>query len=110
MNKLKKRWNVTSNWQLVIIFIVFAITGSTAAYLSKPVTSALGITKENLSLWLYWPLRLLIIFPVYQVMLVFIGAIFGQFAFFWEFEKKMLDRMKLGFIGEYVDSKLKKEQ
>ena len=58
MNKLKERWNVTSNWQLVIIFIVFAITGSTAAYLSKPVTSALGITKENLSLWLYWPFRL----------------------------------------------------
>ena len=94
MNKLKERWNVTSNWQLVIIFIVFAITGSTAAYLSKPVTSALGITKENLSLWLYWPFRLLIIFPVYQVMLVIIGAIFGQFAFFWEFEKKMLDKSR----------------
>lgn len=110
MNKLKERWNVTSNWQLTIIFIVFAITGSTAAYLSKPVTSVLGITKENLSLWLYWPFRLLIIFPVYQVMLVVIGAVFGQFAFFWEFEKKMLDRMKLGFIGKYVDSKIKKEQ
>jgi hypothetical protein len=48
MNKLKERWNVTSNWQLVIIFIVFAITGSTAAYLSKPVTSALGITTASL--------------------------------------------------------------
>jgi hypothetical protein len=110
MKKLKERWNITSNWQLIIIFIVFGITGSTAAYLSKPVTSALGITKENLSLWLYWPFRLLIIFPVYQVILVIIGAIFGQFAFFWEFEKKMLDRMKLGFITKYVDSKLKKEQ
>jgi len=110
MKNLKQRWNVSSNWQLTIIFIVFAITGSTAAYLSKPVTTALGITKENLSLWIYWPFRLLIIFPVYQVMLVIIGAVFGQFAFFWEFEKKMLDRMKLGFISKYVDSKLKKEQ
>jgi len=110
MKKLKERWNVTSNLQLTIIFIVFAITGSTAAYLSKPVTTALGITKENLSLWLYWPFRLLIIFPVYQVILVIIGAIFGQFAFFWNFEKKMLDRMKLSFISKYVDSKLKKEQ
>ncbi len=110
MNKLKERWNVTSNWQLTLIFIVFAITGSTAAFLSKPVTVALGITKENLSLWLYWPFRLLVIFPVYQVMLVLIGTIFGQFTFFWEFEKKMLDRMKLGFVGKYVDSKLKKEQ
>ena len=110
MKKLKQRWNITSNWQLLIIFIVFAITGSTAAYISKPITNALGITKESMSLWLYWPFRLLIIFPVYQVLLVIIGTIFGQFAFFWEFEKKMLERMKLGFIGEYVDSKLKKEQ
>jgi hypothetical protein len=108
MNKLKERWKIKSNGQLIIIFIVFAITGSTAAYLSKPVTSTLGITKENLSLWLYWPFRLLIIFPVYQVLLVIIGTIFGQFAFFWEFEKKMLDRMKLGFIGRFVDSKIKK--
>lgn len=109
MNKLKQRWNITSNWQLTIILIVFAITGSTAAYLSKPVTSLLGITKENLALWLYWPFRLLIIFPVYQVLLVLIGAILGQFEFFWNFEKKMLDRMKLGFISNYIDSKLKRE-
>ena len=110
MKKLKERWNVSSNWQLTIIFIVFAITGSTAAYLSKPVTTALGITKENLSLWLYWPIRLIVIFPVYQVLLVVLGALFGQFQFFWEFEKKMLNRMKLGFIANYVDSKLKKKQ
>jgi hypothetical protein len=42
--------------------------------------------------------------------LVVLGALFGQFHFFWEFEKKMLNRMKLGFIANYVDSKLKKEQ
>jgi len=68
MNKLKQRWNITSNWQLLIIFIVFAITGSTAAYISKPITNALGITKESMSLWLYWPVRLLLIFPLYQVL------------------------------------------
>mgnify|MGYP003419518683 CR=1 FL=1 len=108
MNKLKKRWNVSSNWQLTIIFIVFAITGSTAAYLSKPFTNFLGLTKESMSLWLYWPIRLIIIFPIYQVILVLIGALFGQFKFFWEFEKKMLDRMKLGFIADYVDKFIKK--
>ena len=90
MKKLKQRWNITSNWQLLIIFIVFAITGSTAAYISKPITNALGITKESMSLWLYWPVRLLLIFPLYQVLLVLIGTLFGQFKFFWEFEKKML--------------------
>ncbi len=107
MNKLKQRWNITSNWQLVIIFIVFAITGSTAAYLSKPVTNYLGITKDSMSLWFYWPLRLILLFPIYQILLVFIGALFGQFSFFWEFEKKMLYRMKLGFIADFFDNKLK---
>ncbi|NJM79337.1 MAG: diacylglyceryl transferase [Flavobacterium sp.] len=107
MNKLKKRWNINSNWQLLIIFIVFSITGSTAAYLTNPVTSFIGITKENLHWSIYWLLRILILFPIYQVLLVFIGGIFGQFKFFWEFEKKMLFRMKLGFIANYIDNKLK---
>ena len=106
MNKLKQRWNITSNWQLLIIFIVFAITGSTAAYISKPITNALGITKESMSLWLYCPVRLLLIFPLYQVLLVLIGTLFGQFKFFWEFEKKMLYKMKLGFIADFFDNNL----
>jgi manganese efflux pump family protein len=106
MNKLKKRWNITSNWQLAIILIVFAITGSTAAYLSKPITNYLGLTKESISGWLYWPIRLLILFPIYQIILVVIGALFGQFKFFWDFEKKMLIRMKLGIIADFVDKKL----
>ena len=107
MNKLKQRWNITSNWQLAIIFIVFAITGSTAAYLSKPIMLLIGITKENLHWTIYWPLRILILFPIYQILLVIIGAIFGQFKFFWDFEKKMLYRMKLGFIADFVDKILK---
>lgn len=106
MNKLKQRWNITSNWQLTIIFIVFAVTGSTAAYLSKPITNYLGLTKESISLWLYWPIRILILFPIYQIMLVIIGSLLGQFKFFWAFEKKMLTRMKLGFIVDFVDKKL----
>ena len=107
MNKLKHRWNITSNWQLIIIFVVFAITGSSAAYLSKPITNYIGLTKESFSLWIYWPIRILILFPIYQIMLVLFGAIFGQFKFFWEFEKKMLDRMKLGFISDYIDKLIK---
>ncbi|MEQ3661085.1 MAG: DUF6787 family protein [Flavobacterium sp.] len=107
MNKLKERWNIDNNWQLIIIFIVFAITGSTAAYLSKPVTNFIGLTKDSVSLWVYWPIRILILFPVYQVMLVVIGALFGQFKFFWDFEKKMLYRMKLDFIVNFVDEKIK---
>lgn len=97
MKELKKRWNIESNFQLTIIFIVFAITGSTSAWLSKPVCFWLGIIKEDYGFW-YTPIRLLVIFPLYQVLLVLIGFTFGQFKFFWEFEKKMLRRLGLGFF------------
>lgn len=98
MNKLKERWNITSNFQLFIIILVFALTGSTSAYIAKPVLGYLGITKDSVSLWLYYPLYIIIILPIYKVLLFIIGTIFGQRVFFWNFIKKMLDRMKLGFI------------
>ena len=97
MGSLKQRWGIQSNWQLAIIFVVFAITGSASAWLSKPFCFWLGILKEDLGFW-FTPVRLLLIFPIYQVLLVLIGTLFGQSKFFWAFEKKMLKRMGLGFI------------
>ena len=97
MRKLKERWNISSNWQLFIILLVFALTGSSAAKFAAPVTEAFGITKE-MGLFIYWPFRILIIFPIYQVLLVFMGWLFGEFTFFWKFEKKMLLRTGLGFL------------
>jgi hypothetical protein len=97
MGNLKKRWGIETNYQLTIIFIVFAITGSASAWLSKPVCFWLGITKTDLGYW-FTPIRLLLIFPLYQFLLVAIGFLFGQFKFFWTFEKKMLKAMGMGFL------------
>ncbi len=96
MDKLKKHWGIETNFQLIIIFVVFAITGSTAAKLAAPLTEFIGLSKTNTNLWLYWVVRILIIFPAYQILLVFFGWVFGQFTFFWNFEKKMLRKMGLG--------------
>lgn len=97
MKKLKERWNLTSNWQAFVVLLVFALTGSTAAKFAAPLTETIGVTKE-MGGWIYWTIRILIIFPVYQVLLVFIGWLFGQYEFFWNFEKKMLKRLGLGFL------------
>ena len=43
---------------------------------------------------------ILLIFPVYQILLVAFGWLFGQFKFFWNMEKKMLRRLGLGFLFE----------
>lgn len=97
METFKKRWGIKSNLQLAIIFVVFAITGSTSAWLSKPFCFWLGILQEDLDYW-FTPIRLLLIFPIYQVLLVAIGFLFGQYKFFWAFEKKMLKQMGMGFL------------
>jgi len=94
----KSRWGITSNFQLIVILIVFAITGSTSAYLSKPILAWLGLDKTQISGWIYYPLYIILIFPVYQVLLISFGCLFGQFKFFWAFEKKMLRSVKLGFL------------
>ena len=95
MKRLKEKWEIRSNFQLLIIFFVFSITGSLALWVAKPLLSLIGVEKDSLSPWVFWPVRILIIFPIYQILIVIIGAIFGQFKFFWNFEKKMLTR--LGF-------------
>ena len=108
MGNFKQRWNIKSNWQVFVIIVVFAITGSTAALLSKPILHGLGISKETHPIALYLLFYILIIFPVYQILLVTIGYIFGQFTFFWEFEKKMLRSLQLGFIADWLDKNRKR--
>ncbi len=98
MEKLKQRWGLTSNYQAVIILIVFAITGSTSAYISKPILSFIGIERGVMHPVPYWILYIVLIMPVYKVMLITIGTIFGQRTFFVNFVRKMLQRMKLGFL------------
>ena len=105
MGNLKQRWNLKSNWQIIAIILVFAITGSTAAMLSKPILHWLGISKETHHIVLYILLYFVIIFPIYQVLLVSFGFLLGQFQFFWNFEKKLLRALKLGFIIQLFENK-----
>ena len=98
---LKNKWDIKSNFQLFIIFIVFGLTGSFSLKLAKPVLYYFGFNREifNDSLLgdiLYWIIRLIIIFPIYQLLLLFFGFIFFQFSFFWKLEKKILIKIGLG--------------
>ena len=95
MKRLKEKWGITSNIQFIIILIVFSVTGSIAVWVAKPILELVGLDKSAVNPCIFWPIRIAIIFPIYQVMIVVIGALFGQFKFFWAFEKKMLSR--LGF-------------
>ncbi len=92
-NNLKKKWGIKSNYKLIIIFIVFAITGSLSLIISDPLLSFLKINKDEISILLFIPSRIIIVFIVYQILILVIGFIFGQFSFFWQFEKKIIKKI-----------------
>ena len=92
MQKLMVLFKAESRWQLVVIFIVFAVQYLPHMEAISPVLNFFMINTENLSPWVFWPLRVLIIFPIYQLLLIIIGTLAGQFRYFWEFEKKFLRR------------------
>ncbi|GAB1453658.1 hypothetical protein MASR2M47_37140 [Draconibacterium sp.] len=90
--KLKIRWNIQSNFQVVIILLVFAITGSTTVVVKKAVFDLIQITSET-ALWIKIPVYIIVILAVYNFLLLVVGFLFGQFRFFWEFEKKFFSRL-----------------
>ncbi|WP_179338873.1 DUF6787 family protein [Winogradskyella ludwigii] len=93
--KLEKKWILDYKWEMIRVFMVFAFTGSSSLFVGRPIIKLIGITKENLNPVLYWFLFIIIGLIFYQILLVSFGWLFGQFKFFWEFEKKMLRRFGL---------------
>ena len=92
IERLKVKWGITSTFQVIIILVVFSVNGSLALKLARPVLEFFSVSKEAMSPILYWTLRILIIFPIYQVLLLVVGTLFGQFRFFWNFQKKTFGR------------------
>ncbi len=94
MNKILKLFKVESFLTLTIIFIVFAITGSLSVILGEYVLQFF-FSGEELEGFFYWVMRIFIIFPLYQILLIIVGTIFGEFKYFWSMEKKILRRLKI---------------
>jgi len=89
VDRLKEKWEITSNWQFLIIMIVFACTGMTVVLVKKPVIGY--FFPDGQPMWFkigYW----IMILPIYNCFLLFYGFVFGQFGFFWNYEKRMFSR------------------
>jgi manganese efflux pump family protein len=95
LNNLVKRFNAKSNKHLLIIFIIFSLSGSGSLFISAPIISAINLEILITYYPLYLLVRILIIIPIYQIILIIIATLFGEFNYFWKFEKKILQRLKL---------------
>jgi hypothetical protein len=88
LDRLKKRWGVTSTWSFIAIFLAFSLAGL-AITQCRPVVFHLLHFNPQTSSWIKVPTYLLLMVPLYQVFLLLFGALLGEFRFFWEKEKKI---------------------
>lgn len=91
--RLQQKWKV-SPVQLFWILCVFAITGTLTAYISNSITVWLGFTAATHWSWKLL-VRLLVLILGYQLILLSVAFALGQFPFFWRFEKKLLQRLRI---------------
>lgn len=89
IERLRKRWQLRSAWQVIIVLLVFACTGFTVMFLKKPILQLLETEDSSSASIAYY----LLILPLYNVILLAYGFVFGQFQFFWEFEKRFISRL-----------------
>ena len=93
LEKLKQRWEIKSNSQLLWILMTFAVTGSSISQLSKLIFPFLNVTEDSSIIYLAF-LWIFVMTPIYMVLIIIIGTIFGQQKFFLKHQKKMLSRFK----------------
>ncbi len=88
ISKLENRWGVSKE-RVLIILLVFACTGFSVMFLKKPIVHFFTQGESNTTFSIIY---YILIFPIYNLILLFYGFIFGQFKWFWDFEKKMFRR------------------
>lgn len=91
IERLKEKWNLKNARLVFVILTVFALTGTTVLVIKKPLTD--WLYPEGNSSTVFTIVYLILILPVYNILLLFYGFIFGQFRFFWEYEKKFFRKI-----------------
>ena len=95
IQNLINKFNAKSKLHLLVIFLVFGLSGTFSLWISSPILLALDLENilNNYPLYIFF--RVLIIIPIYQLILILIATLFGEFEYFWKFEKKILKRIKI---------------
>ena len=86
LQRLQTKWKLDSLFQVVMVLVVFACTGFTILFIKNPILDFFGVEKGG---FVNTVLYLLLVLPLYQIILLIYGFIFGQFDFFWEKEKQI---------------------
>jgi hypothetical protein len=89
--RMRTRWGVTSNWSVVAILASFSLAGMLVLRVSRPIMHV--VVPPDAPKWLWWTVRVTLIPPVYEVILLIIGTLLGQREFFWNKQKRLWRRV-----------------
>lgn len=91
---MKKFWQHRVT-HIFMVLLVFAVTGTAVARISGPLTEAMGIEKFT---FLYWVVWFVVLFPIYQVLLITVAFVFCKYSYFKNKQKKFLRLMTYPFF------------
>ena len=96
LERLKEKWGLKNLFQVIMVLIVFSLTGMTVVLIRPVVFSWFGFDDQT-PLLTKSITYILLIFPMYQILILVYGSALGQFAFFWEKEKKLFNAIAKPF-------------
>ena len=88
-SSLKAKWKVNTT-QFILIFCTFAVTGTLTAWISRQLPGWIGFTDATPFAFKLL-LRIFVLIFGYQFIILAVSVLFGQFSFFWNYEKKILN-------------------
>ena len=106
---LKKRYGLESGFELLLIVIQFSITGSSAVRIGRMFLNLIGV-DDNMSPFIFWPIRLIGFYLIYQVLFIIYGYIIGLYKKpVWRFTKMFSDRMLSRFGIKFMSNNSSKD-
>ena len=94
IEKLEIIFKARSKIHLVIIFLIFGISGGASIFVSDIVLHFLNLEKFYVSQLIYWPLRLIVLFFCYQLILLVVSACFGELKHFSKYTQRIFFFLK----------------
>ena len=95
IQRLTSAFKARSKTHLLLIFLIFALSGVLSVLASDVVLGALGLDINTTKPLIYWPTRLITLFIVYQGILLMVSACFGEFNHFSRYSLKLIRRIKM---------------
>ena len=94
LNKLKLIFKAKSLVHLIKIFFIFGIAGSLSLYLSELFYDTTNLQNFINIYIVNLLIKIIFLILVYQLILLFIAIIFGEFKYFLKFSTKFFNRFK----------------